>query len=108
MEYWLRDAPDVAQDGGGAGGGAGDRVSGGGGGDLSPTSWPDAMVSVSWGRGLAATATAVVVAVGTFCLCSFLRAPPIGCVGDSVNLRLLAVATTDTECGIRSQARFGY
>ena len=105
----MRDAPDVAQDGGGAGGGAGDRVSGGGGGgDLSPTSWPDAMVSVSWGRGLAATATAVVVAVGTFCLCSFLRAPPIGCVGDSVNLRLSAVATTDTECGIRSQARFGY
>ena len=79
--YWLRDAPEVAQDGGGAGGGAGDRASGGG-GDRSPTSWPEAMVSVSWGRGLAAA----VAAVGTFCLYSFLRAPPMGCVGESVNL----------------------
>ena len=88
MGKGCENAPDVAQDGGGAGGGVVDRVGGsiGGGGDLSPTSCPDAMVSVSWGRGLAAA----VVAVGFFCLYSFLRAPPIGCVGDSVNLRLSA------------------
>ena len=79
----YRNSPDVAQEGGGAGGGAGDRVDGGGGGDLRPTSCPDAMVSVSWGRGLA---TAVVV-IGFLCLYSFLRAPPIGCVGESATTR---------------------
>ena len=81
------DAPEVAQDGGGTGGRAGDReVGGGGGGDLSPTSCPEAIVSVSWGRGLADPAAAVVTSAGIFCLYSFLRAPPIGCVGVSVNL----------------------
>ena len=79
----------MAQDGGGAGGGAGDRVDGGGGGDLRPTSCPDAMVSVSCGRGLAAGN----VVIGFFCLYSFLRAPPIGCVGESAN-SLLSSATT--------------
>ena len=86
-EKKASDAPEVAQDGGGTGGRAGDREVGGGGGDLSPTSCPEAIVSVSWGRGLAtAPAAAVVISTGSLCLYSFLRAPPIGCVGVSVNL----------------------